>query len=144
MGSALAFWALQRNLGSNMDNHHDEPKENPSDKSKTRSKRTESESSTVSWQGDTTGRRDSAVDTTDDEALEHPQRKEATKPRRFSLDFLFSRKNKDKSKLKEKTKRSQSVAVPSDGYEDEDAHHIREYRYPGITGSEFALYEYFL
>ncbi|CAL8096084.1 unnamed protein product [Orchesella dallaii] len=139
MGSALAFWAYQRNLGAMMDHHHDEPRENPSDKSKTRSKRTESESSTVSWQGDTTGRRDSAVDTTDDEALEHPQKKGTSKHRRFSLDFLFSRKPKDKSKNKEKTKRSQSVAVPSDGYDDEEAHNIREYRYPGITGSEFAL-----
>jgi len=108
-----------------------------------RTRRLESESSVTGYNNDGAEereRRDSttAGDSTDEEALDHtPEQGKSKGKRRFSLDFLFSRrKSKDKGTKKEKSKRSQSTV---DAIDDSHAESFRAYRYPGFAGPEFAL-----
>jgi len=136
MASAVVFWHYQRRLSEGVSggNQNEGHKTNMEEKTQ-RTRRLVSESSVTGYHPEETERRDSVEDNTDDETSPN----EAGKPkrkRRFSLDFLFSRrKSKDKTEKAEKklkTKRSQSTVESSETF----AENYRPYRYPG---AEFAL-----
>ena len=95
----------------------------------------------MGYQNDRTEERRDSVqspgDSTDDEALEHASASKAKGKRRFSLDFLFARKQKEmKNGKSQKSKRSQSTVDSS--FAEGNEYNFRS-RHPSIAGAEFAL-----
>jgi len=140
MGSALAMWAYHRRLSLEAQNRISTPPDaDPQlmEKAEQRNRsRSYSESSSVPPEE----RRESIEVTeedSDDEGHEKKPQSESQphhKHRRFSLDFLFGKKGKNK---KAKQKRANSITVQETEAE------YRAHRYPGIDNNDFSFF-YFI
>jgi len=156
--SALAMWSYHRRLSMDAAaNQIKTPTETEPQlvgiekkQPRKRAMRTESESSSSSVPPD---ERRVSIDPAEDDSEEDEATKATTQPnkdddqeqhhkghRRFSLDFLFSKKGRKNKKEKSKQKRSQSISTHQN---DDDVHAVRELRYPGLAANDFSMF-YFI
>ncbi|OXA57146.1 uncharacterized protein LOC110846500 [Folsomia candida] len=143
MGSALAMWAYHRRLSMDLNQIKNPTESDPQiliEKKGRRkgSTRTESESSSVPPDD----RRVSIEpeDCSDEESPKPPAATHHKGHRRFSLDFLFPKKGKNKKDKKKQ--RSQSIAAQNEEYDEAEAR-VREMRYPGLAANDFSMF-YFI